>query len=306
MMELPDIYGCMRRVNAVNDLDLKHRDITKDSEPSIYPNPHRSMYPMTPRYYCGNSGNVTIAGVNFDPDDMLEGDSVMCGSASRVFVMEDGSYQTSAMIQTPDVPRQKWQNKISPISSMKDNVSLGQGYHHGNVRLEADRHEPKYTSTPLQHRFRTSTPVMGVSGYSLKVTPPGIGHGHMPKTSTPICHDRISHERMSHDRMPHERIMDCGMSAYKEHYEVISPENMMSIKGQGHCSQGHTGYNLDISHDLRTRLFSSSSTSDSADSNRMDVRSRSDGQSVSRSSSSSSGQSTSSNSLDGELWQPWK
>ncbi|KAK3107632.1 hypothetical protein FSP39_018774, partial [Pinctada imbricata] len=92
---------------------------------SRYPTPHGSVYPLTPRYQLGN-GQKVITDVNFEHEDMID-DDVMCGSASRVFVMgEDSCGSFSADLQ--DGWKQKIQDKSVNMETSRDD----QSYHRDN------------------------------------------------------------------------------------------------------------------------------------------------------------------------------
>jgi hypothetical protein len=56
-----------------------------DTNQNVHPG---HIFP-TPAYKCGYSGNKDIIDVNFNVADVVESGSVLCGSASRVFVFGD-------------------------------------------------------------------------------------------------------------------------------------------------------------------------------------------------------------------------
>ncbi|XP_061162382.1 uncharacterized protein LOC133171612 [Saccostrea echinata] len=109
---------------------------------------HQSFYPdhlfCTPTYKCGYSGDKEIMDVNFDTNDVMESSSVMCGSASRVFIFADDNNGMKC--------------EKSSESPMR---------HHINLSRERNQicytSKPLFTSTPVDvsaiKPIRTSTPI---------------------------------------------------------------------------------------------------------------------------------------------------
>ncbi|XP_061196420.1 uncharacterized protein LOC133204694 [Saccostrea echinata] len=101
---------------------------------------HPSEQFYTPAYKCGYSGNKEIMDVNFNTDDVMESSSVMCGSASRVFVFAENNATTR---------RTKGKEDELNLSKEKDR------FPHIN--------DPLLTSTPVDvsamKPIRTSTPL---------------------------------------------------------------------------------------------------------------------------------------------------
>lgn len=79
-----DPFGYTRRNNAMDNLQQGH------ANQDLYPG---HAFPSS-AYKCGYSGEKAIMDVNFNADDAMESGSVMCGSASRVFVFADGNSTT--------------------------------------------------------------------------------------------------------------------------------------------------------------------------------------------------------------------
>nr|XP_022335718.1 uncharacterized protein LOC111132221 [Crassostrea virginica] len=74
-----DPFSCTRRTKAA---DKSPEGRAAPADPSY----HLDHLLPTPAYRCGYSGDKAIMGVKFEEDDYMETDSIMCGSASRVFV----------------------------------------------------------------------------------------------------------------------------------------------------------------------------------------------------------------------------
>ncbi|XP_062583063.1 uncharacterized protein LOC134244827 [Saccostrea cucullata] len=129
-----DPFRSMKRNNVTENLQ---QGIT---HPSFYPDP---LF-CTPAYKCGYSGEKEIMDVNFDTNDVIESSSVMCGSASRVFIFADDNNGMKC-VKSPDSPMR----------------------HHNNLSTERNPMyyscKPLFTSTPVDASaikpIRTSTPI---------------------------------------------------------------------------------------------------------------------------------------------------
>ncbi|XP_062621028.1 uncharacterized protein LOC134282647 [Saccostrea cucullata] len=100
---------------------------------------HPSEQFYTPAYKCGYSGDKEIMDVNFETDDVMESSSVMCGSASRVFVFVENKATTRTQFKEDQENLSKEWNRFPHI------------------------HDPLLTSTPVDvsaiKPIRTSTPL---------------------------------------------------------------------------------------------------------------------------------------------------
>ena len=250
-------------------------------EPSNYRTPHCNMYPVTPRYHCGNDGSGAITDVNFDPDDKLEGDSVMCGSASRVFVME-GHSGGSRVGHCDENGRQRGQ--ISPrfqdsyVHRSEQSDYYREYYGAWNVIQDRD------FSFEAQ-QYRTSTPIRAVTDQWNDSADDDLltGQGHKPRSSSASY------------MMLHQRLMEQRYVKVQSQQLFLSPENVVATND---LDLKENYVNLKFSPDVRTRLFSYSS-SDSDDSDHIQGGYRS------RSNKGCSPKSADVSTTDDKLWRPW-
>ena len=250
-------------------------------EPGNYRTPHCNMYPMTPRYYCGSDGSGAIKEVNFDPEDMLEGDSVMCGSASRVFVME-GNSGGSRVGHCDENGRQMGQ--ISPSFQDSYAYSSEQSGRYREYNGARNIIQDRDFSFEAQ-QYKTSTPIRAVTDQWNGFTEDDLleGQGHKPMSSS------------ANYMMLHQRLMEQRYVKVQSHQLFLSPENVIATND---LDLKENYVNLKFSPDVRTRLFSYSS-SDSDDSDHIQGGYRS------RSNKGCSPKSADVSTNDDKLWRPW-
>jgi hypothetical protein len=132
-----DPFGCIRRTNVTESLQQGN------TNQNLYPG---HIFP-TPAYKCGYSGGKDIIDVNFNVGDAVESGSVLCGSASRVFVFGEGN----------SAARNSFPHSRSSSEEWNSFPCTG---------------KPLMTSTPVETSaaklFRTSTP------YGLTSLPKGL------------------------------------------------------------------------------------------------------------------------------------
>lgn len=133
-----DPFSCTRRTQAV------------DNPQEVRTHTNQSFYPghlfRTPAYKCGYSGERAIKDVKFEADDYMESDSIMCGSASRVFVFGEDDTATRS-------EKMRGLKELSPY----DHDSPKEWIHPSHTN------KPLFTSTPVEFSaakpIRTSTPL---------------------------------------------------------------------------------------------------------------------------------------------------